>query len=315
MYKDKRISVVVPCHNEESQIEAVVKDLPEYIDKIVIIDDKSNDETVHIIKKLKNGNDKIISIFHDKNQGVGAAIASGYKWSRDNNIDIAVVMAGDNQMDPIDLPAILDPIAQDNVDYSKGNRLFSGEAYKKIPKMRYLGNSVLSLFTKIASGYWHIADSQSGYTAINKKMLNVINWDNMFKRYGQPNDLLVSLNINNAVVRDVHIEPVYGVGEKSGIKIYKVIFSIGWLLVKSFLRRMNQKYIIRDFHPLIFFYFFGMVFMLLTIALSIRLGFKWYEDGYVPEITALATMFSFMNSSLFILFAMWFDMESNKHLK
>ncbi len=315
MYKDKKISVVVPCHNEESQIEAVVKGLPEYIDKIVIIDDKSNDETVHIIKKLKNGNDKIISIFHNKNQGVGAAIASGYKWSRDNDIDISVVMAGDNQMDPKDLPAILDPLVQDNVDYSKGNRLFSGEAYKKIPKMRYLGNSVLSLFTKIASGYWHIADSQSGYTAINKKMLNVINWDNMFKRYGQPNDLLVSLNINNAVVRDVHIEPVYGVGEKSGIKIYKVIFSIGWLLVKSFLRRMKQKYIIRDFHPLIFFYFFGIVFMLVTIALSIRLGFRWYEDGYVPQITALATMFSFMSSSLFILFAMWFDMESNKHLK
>ena len=315
MYKTKIVAIVVPCYNEQSQIEAVVKGLPEYIDKIVIIDDKSNDETVQIIKKLKNVNDKIISIFHNKNQGVGAAIASGYKWSRDNDIDISVVMAGDNQMDPKDLPAILNPLVQDNVDYSKGNRLFSGEAYKKIPKMRYLGNSVLSLFTKIASGYWHIADSQSGYTAINKKMLNVINWDNMYKRYGQPNDLLVSLNINNAVVRDVNIEPVYGVGEKSGIKIYKVIFTIGWLLVKSFLRRMKEKYIIRDFHPLIFFYFFGMVFMLITIALSIRLGLKWYEDGYVPQITALATMFSFMSSSLFILFAMWFDMESNKHLK
>lgn len=315
MLKSHKISVVVPCHNEETQIESVVKGIPDYIDKIIIIDDKSTDETVNVINKLKTENNKIILICHNKNQGVGGAIATGYKWSRDNNIDVSVVMAGDNQMDPEDLPAILEPIIDGNADYSKGNRLFSGQAYEKIPTIRYFGNSLLSLFTKIASGYWHIADSQSGYTAIKKNMLNLINWDNMYKKYGQPNDLLVSLNINNAVVRDVHIEPIYGVGEKSGIKIYKVIFSIGWLLIKSFLRRMKEKYIIRDFHPLIFFYFFGFLFSCTTIFLAIRLGFKWYEQGHVPEITALATMFSFISSSLFTLFAMWFDMESNKHLK
>ena len=309
------LSLVIPCFNEETQIKTVVDNLPEYVDNIVIIDDKSTDNTVNIIKELKNNNEKITAILHEKNKGVGAAISSGYKWSRDNNIDVAVVMAGDNQMDPKDLPEILNPVVNGHADYSKGNRLFSGEAYEKIPTIRYLGNSILSLFTKIASGYWHIADSQSGYTAINKKMLNTIKWDDMYNRYGQPNDLLVSLNIYDAIVRDVHIEPVYGVGEKSGIKIYKVIFTIGWLLLKSFLRRMKQKYVIRDFHPLIFFYFFGIIFMFLTIALSIRLGIRWYEDGYVPAITALATMFSFMSSSIFTLFAMWFDMESNKHLK
>ena len=315
MLKNNKISVVVPCHNEETQIESVVKGIPEYIDKIILIDDKSTDRTVSIINRLKIENKKIVSIFHSENQGVGGAIASGYMWSRDNNIDVSVVMAGDNQMDPKDLPAILDPIIYGDVDYSKGNRLFSGEAYKKIPTMRYLGNSLLSFFTKIASGYWHIADSQSGYTAINKKMLNTINWHDMYKNYCQPNDLLVSLNINNAKVRDVHIEPVYGVGEKSGIKIYKVIFTIGWLLLKSFFRRMKQKYIIRDFHPLILFYILGIIFMICTFGLTIRLGIKWYQDGYVPAITALATMFSFMSSSIFTLFAMWFDMESNKHLK
>ena len=315
MYKNNIISIVIPCFNEETQIKTVVDNLPKYVDNIVIVDDKSTDNTVNIIKELKNNNEKITVILHEKNKGVGSAISSGYKWSRDNKIDVAVVMAGDNQMDPKDLPEILGPVVDGKADYSKGNRLFSGEAYKKIPTMRYFGNSLLSLFTKIASGYWHIADSQSGYTAINKKMLNVINWDKMFKSYGQPNDLLVSLNINNAIVRDIHIEPVYGVGEKSGIKIYKVIFTIGWLLIKSFLRRMKQKYIIRDFHPLIFFYSIGIIFMVLTIVLSIRLGIRWYEDGFVPAITALATMFSFMSSSMFILFAMWFDMESNKHLK
>ena len=161
----------------------------------------------------------------------------------------------------------------------------------------------------------HIADSQSGYTAINKKMLNIINWDKMYKRYGQPNDLLVRLNIVGAKVRDVKIKPVYGVGEQSGIKIHRVVFTFSWLLLKRFLFRIKEKYIIRDFHPLVFFYFLGFIFGLATAFLATRLSVRWYIDGYVPAITALATMFSFMSSSLFTLFAMWFDMESNKHLK
>ena len=100
MYNNKHISVVVPCFNEESQIESVIDGIPDYIDKIVIVDDKSKDNTIEVVNDLKSNDERVILIFHNKNQGVGAAIASGYKWSRDNNIDIAVVMAGDNQMDP-----------------------------------------------------------------------------------------------------------------------------------------------------------------------------------------------------------------------
>ncbi|WP_228007089.1 trehalose-6-phosphate synthase, partial [Cyanobium sp. LEGE 06143] len=121
-------------------------------------------------------------------------------------------------------------ISASRVDYTKGNRLVTGEAFKRIPKIRFFGNSALSLFTKIASGYWHVADSQTGYTAINARALKVINWDKMFKRYGQPNDLLVKLNVEGFRVQDVPVEPVYNVGEQSGINIRKVIFTIGSLL-------------------------------------------------------------------------------------
>jgi hypothetical protein len=224
-------------------------------------------------------------------------------------------MAGDAQMDPNDLPNILEPVVNNEVDYSKGNRLFTGEAYKKIPKIRYFGNSALSFFTKIASGYWHIADSQTGYTAINNKALALIDWDKMYKRYGQPNDILVRLNVFDLKVRDVPVKPVYGIGEKSGIKIRKVIFTIPWLLLKLFLWRMKEKYIIRNFHPLVFFYFLGTVFFFFTIFLFIRLFYMWHINGNIPPINALAAMFSFMSSSLFTLFAMWFDMENNKDLK
>ena len=313
MYKNKLIAAIIPCYNEETQIMKVIDSMPNFVDFLVMINDASLDKTLDIINDSIEKNSKIKLIEHKKNQGVGGAIASGYKWAIDNNIDIAVVMAGDAQMDPNDLQDILDPVANDEADYSKGNRLFSGQVYKIMPKIRYIGNSILSLLTKIASGYWQIADSQNGYTAINKKALTAINWDKMYKRFGQPNDLLVMLNIYNFRVKDVHINPVYDIGEKSGIKIHRVIFTISWLLIKRFFWRIKEKYIIRDFHPLVFFYFFGILFFIITLMLAIRLIMITYNTGIIPQMNALAMMFSFMSSALFTLFAMFFDkQESDK---
>ena len=315
MYKSNKISVVVPCYNEETQIAKVLQTIPDYVDCIVTIDDHSSDKTVDVIESFIKTDARIVLIRHDMNKGVGGSIEAGYVWARDNGMDVAVVMAGDGQMDPDDLTKLLDPIIDEDVDYAKGNRLFTGEAFKKIPKIRYFGNSVLSLLTKIASGYWHIADSQCGYTAINRKTLEIVDWSKMYKRYGQPNQLLVMLNILNLRVRDVPVRPIYGIGEKSGIKLRKIIFTMSFLLLKNFLWRLKEKYIIRDFHPLIFFYFFGIFFSLATLLLFSRLFYKWWLIGSIPPINALAAMFTFMSASLFILFAMWFDMEANKDLK
>lgn len=316
MYKNKIISVVIPCYNEETQIENVVQTMPDIVDYMVIIDDNSPDKTAEIVRSLLKENPKIVFIEHEKNQGVGGAIATGYKWSRDNKIDVAVVMAGDGQMNPDDLPAVLDPVVDGEIDYSKGNRLFTGEAYKKIPKVRFFGNSVLSLLTKVVSGYWHVADSQTGYTAINSKALHLIDWDKMYKRYGQPNDLLVRLNVWDLKVRDVPVEPVYNVGEKSGIKLHKVVITIPLLLLRLFFWRMKEKYMIRNFHPLVFFYFLGLIFLLAFVLLTARMCvYWWFITGLIPKVNALAALFSFMAANQFILFAMWFDMEANKELK
>jgi glycosyltransferase involved in cell wall biosynthesis len=315
MYKGKTVAVVVPCYNEESRIAHVIKSMPDFIDHIVIVNDASGDQTASVVEEFRKRESRIMMINHEVNQGVGGAIASGYKWARDHGVDVAVVMAGDGQMAPEDLPNLLNPVVSGEVDYAKGNRLFSGEAFKKIPKLRYFGNSMLSLLTKIASGYWHIADSQTGYTAISQKALKTIDWDKMYKRYGQPNDLLVKLNVYNFHVRDVEIEPVYNVGEKSGIRIHKVLFTITWLLIKLFFWRMKEKYVIRDFHPLVFFYFLGFLMFLINIIFFIRLVVLWASQGHVPEITFLIWMFSFTMGFLSSFFAMWFDMESNKFLR
>lgn len=316
MYKNNKITVVIPAYNEQLLLKKTIDSVPEFVDKIVVIDDKSTDNTKQILQQqAQNSPDKIIALYHNKNQGCGGALSTGYKWCITNDIDIAVRMDGDMQMDATEMPTLLDPIIEKNYDYTKGNRLFTGEAWKMIPKVRYFGNSVLSLMTKVASGYWHIADSQSGYTAINKKALHTIKWDYMYKRYGQPNDLLVRLNVENFRVKDLPIKPIYNVGEKSGIKIGRVVFTLSRLLFRKFIWRLINKYVIRDFHPLVLFYFFGFIFGILNIPLTIRLFYHWYLTGLIPKVNALAIIFFGMSSIQFTLFAMWFDMESNKDLK
>ena len=315
MYKNKKIGIVIPAFNEANQITKVVNGVPKYVDHIVIIDDKSTDSTSQIAANLcKKNSSKIILIKHKKNMGVGGAIATGYLWCRDHHIDIAVVMAGDGQMNPSDLPGLLSPLIEDRADYTKGNRLVTKGSFQKIPKIRFFGNATLSFLTKIASGYWHVADSQTGYTAINAKALNRIDWNLMYKRYGQPNDLLVRLNVENLRVLDVPVHPVYGVGEKSGIRIGRAIFTIGTLLARMFFWRLKEKYIIRNFHPLVFFYAFGFVAMAVCLVFFIRLLFLWIGAGVVPEITFLTCLFTFSITFNAFGFAMWFDYEENKHL-
>ena len=198
-------------------------------------------------------------IEHERNLGVGGAIVTGYKRARDDGIDVTAVMAADAQMDPGDLEKLAGPVARGEVDYAKANRLFTGQAWDVIPRYRYLGNAVLSLLTKIASGYWHVADSQSGYTAVSLEYLELLDLDRIYQRYGFPNDMLVHLNVWNARVRDYPSRPIYGVGERSGIRLRKVVPTISWLLFKGFWWRMREKYVIRDFHPLVFFYVLGVL--------------------------------------------------------
>lgn len=317
MKNKKSIAVVVPCYNEGTQLAGVIETMPSFVDKIIIVDDCSGDNTVEIGASFGDSYNGIAIelICHGVNQGVGGAIASGYERARDLEFDVAVVMAGDGQMDPVDLEAVVAPVVNGEVDYTKGNRLYSGDAWEKIPKVRYVGNSLLSMLTKVASGYWHVADSQSGYTAISLKALKTIDWQLMYKRYGQPNDLLVRLNIYGFKVRDIPIRPVYNVGEQSGVKPIRMIPRLGMLVTKLFFYRMLHKYFIRDFHPLIFFYFSGIALFFPGLVLGTYLFLKRLWGVEIAETSALFSVFFVITGLQFLLFGMWFDMENNRDLK
>jgi len=242
MYKNKKIAVVVPAYNEERFIESVIGAIPGLVDKIYIIDDASTDNTQQITSDLASQNGRVVLIRHRVNMGVGAAIASGYRRALEDNIDISVVMAGDHQMDGKYLPNLLAPIIQEKADYAKGNRLSRLTDRKGMSNWRFFGNWVLTVLTKVASGYWKIRDPQNGYAAITRQALEKINLDRLHPQYGYCNDLLVKLGVAGCRVSDVSIPARYG-KEKSKLKYGIFITKVSPLLLKCFLWRLRMKYL------------------------------------------------------------------------
>jgi glycosyltransferase involved in cell wall biosynthesis len=313
MLEGKRVAVVVPAFDEERLVGETLRGIPDFVDRIYLVDDASRDSTTAHAEAV--GDPRVELFRHERNSGVGAAIATGYRRALEEEIDVTCVMAADNQMDPAELEALVEPVARGEVEYSKANRLVSGEAWKVIPRMRYLGNAVLSLLTKIASGYWHVADSQAGYTALSLGALQRLDLDRLYPRYGFPNDMLVHLNVQNARVRDVPSRPIYDVGEESGIKLRSVVPRISWLLFKAFWWRMGQKYVIRDFHPLVFFYVFGVVMTVAGLILGVIEAVLRIAGNQITTPTIVLVAVLLIAGLQMTLFAMWFDMEANKDLR
>jgi glycosyltransferase involved in cell wall biosynthesis len=313
MLEGKRVAVVVPAFDEERLVGETVRGIPEFVDRILVVDDASRDGTAAATDQT--GDPRVQILRHERNRGVGAAIATGYRQALEEEADVTCVMAADNQMDPSELRELVEPVARGEVEYAKANRLVSGEAWKVIPRTRYLGNAVLSLLTKIASGYWHVADSQAGYTALSLTALRRLDLDQLYPRYGFPNDMLVHLNVQNARVRDVPSRPIYDVGERSGIKLRSVVPRISWLLFKAFWWRMGQKYVIRDFHPLVFFYAFGALMLTVGLVLGVvELVLRIAGNAITPASIVLVAVLLIAGLQM-TLFAMWFDMEANKDLR
>ncbi|HUK94037.1 MAG TPA: glycosyltransferase family 2 protein [Gaiellaceae bacterium] len=312
MLDGKRVAVVVPAHDEEKLIAETIRSIPYFVDRIYVVDDASSDDTSGAVRAL--GDERVELIEHERNQGVGAAIVTGYHRALEERMDATAVMAADAQMDPADLEKLTRPVVLGDVDYAKANRLFTGQAWEVIPRYRYLGNALLSLLTKIASGYWHVADSQSGYTVVSLEYLELLDLDRLYPRYGFPNDMLVHLNVWNARVRDYPSKPIYGVGERSGIRLRKVVPTISWLLFKAFWWRLWQKYVIRDFHPLVFFYVLGVVMLGLGLGLGVAEVVLRSLGNPITAATVVLVALLLIFGLQFSLFAMWFDMESNRDL-
>ena len=251
----KRVAVVVPAHNEQELIATTLAGIPEFVDR-----DRRRRPLARRHRRARSRSGAPGSSSSSTGEGRRRRRDRRGLPARARLRRRGRLRDGGRQPDgPRRARTLVEPVARGEVDYAKANRLFTGEAWKLIPRTRYLGNAILSLLTKIASGYWHVADSQAGYTAISRDALRQLDLERVYPRYGFPNDMLVHLNVSNARVRDFPSRPVYGVGERSGIKLRQVVPRISWLLVKGFFWRLREKYVIRDFHPLVFFYALGLL--------------------------------------------------------
>lgn len=284
MYKNQRIAVVVPAHNEARHIGGVVTGLPQFVDHIIVVDDFSSDETQ---ATLKNANDnRVIVLNTEKNMGVGGATMLGYSKALELKADIAVKMDGDGQMSPDHLGQLLDSITDLGYDYAKGNRFLAGASLHGMPRHRLFGNIVLTFVNKTASGYWHIFDPQNGYTAIRTETLRKLDLRSIHKRYFFENDMLIALNLLNARVRDVAIPARYQ-GEDSELSPFRAGITFPILFIPRFWRRIYQKYVLRDFSPIALFLFLGMLLVGWGVAFG---AYHWVLSILTQHVATTGTV-------------------------
>jgi len=311
MYSQHRIGIVIPAYNEENLIQDTLRSIPPFVDRVYVVDDGSTDSTPAKIKEFEDL--RYVSIRHETNQGVGAAITTGYRRALKESIDIVAVMAGDNQMDPKYLPYLLDPIVWKIADYTKGNRLLNHVVRNGMPPFRSFGNSLLTYVTKMSSGYYEMIDPQNGYTAISRRALQRIDLDAMYQGYGYCNDLLAKLNVAGCKVLDVVIPAKYG-KEKSKIRYSIYIFKVSWLLFKTFIWRLYMKYLVIEFHPIILFYICGFLLSLLGLFGGIySIYYKVFEHGEF-FVRGVLSLILFVIGLQFVLFGIIFDIQKRDRM-
>jgi glycosyltransferase involved in cell wall biosynthesis len=334
MYRNSSVAVVVPGYNEAETVDRVLETVPDYVDRIYAVDDRSTDETwAEIRAAAERINDRpdgerslgdadapvprVVPIRHEQNRGVGGAIKSGYRRARADGIDVTAVMAGDGQMDPEILDRFLDPIIDGRADYVKGNRLWHRDHWREMSSWRLFGNRLLTILTKVASGYWGISDPQNGYTAISLEALRTVAVEDLYERYGFANDLLVHLNVYGLRVADVHHPAVYG-NEESGIQYSTFVPRLSLLLLRGFLARLRLKYLVLDFHPAVLCYAFGTVGTGVGVVSGLRSvlgrrddGDDGDDDGPVGTLLSLVVL---LFGGLFLVLAVWFDIRYNEDL-
>ncbi len=239
MFRGARVAVVVPAFNEADKIAATVKAVPSFVDDMIVVDDGSGDGT-GMRARASAGGARIEVVMHQQNRGVGAAIATGYARALALGADVVVVMAGDGQMDPTDLPGLLAPVVDGTADYAKGNRLAWPGAWRQIPPVRLMGTVALAWLTGAVTGYRRLSDPQCGYTAISRAILLAVGPERIYPRYGYPNDLLARLADVGARVVEVPVRPVYGPAWRSGLRPLRVILPLSGILLRAAARRLRR---------------------------------------------------------------------------
>jgi len=314
MYRDKKIALVIPAYNESKLIGSTLAGVPSLIDCIFVVDDASTDRMGEIVRIQAERDKRVKLLRHDKNEGPGQAIITGYLNASQEGFDIVVVIGGDNQMALDEVTNFLDPLIDDKADYVKGNRFFMWDKTRaRMPKIRIFGNIIITALTKMASGYYKVMDVVDGYTAITKRAIDLVDWNIAWKRYGYPMDFLIRLNAYGLRVKDVPRTPIYLSGERqSQIKGLGYALRVSPMLIRGFFWRLFFKYLYLDFHPLVFFYLSGIVLLPLGILLGLDLLYLEFFGSGATGPKSIFCALMIITGLQFFLFGMWFDMEASR---
>jgi hypothetical protein len=266
------IAVVVPCYRVADHIVRVIRGIPAWVRTIVCVDDQSPDDLAARILQLNDP--RVVLIRHERNQGVGGAVWTGYGECLRRQADIIVKMDGDNQMDPRYLPDLIEPLLRGEADYTKGNRWSAVDQLRTMPAVRRLGNLALSFAIKVCSGHWRVFDPCNGYTAIRASVLRQIPGRHIARDYYFETSMLVQLNILRAVVRDVPIPACYG-DEHSSLRIGRIVRRFPLALARSFLQRVWQRHFVRDFGPCSMFLVSGLSLLGWSLLFG---GWHWLQS-------------------------------------
>jgi glycosyltransferase involved in cell wall biosynthesis len=226
------VVAIVPALDEAEHIWGVVLGLLPCVDRIIVIDDGSRDGTGEIARAAG----RVEIVRHERPRGVGAAIAAG--MARAWNADAAVVLAGDGQMDPLDLPALLGPIARGEADLVKGNRLAWPGGALRFPLPRLVGVVGLAAATRVATGL-AIDDAQCGYVAVGPRALRGLSWSDLWPSFGYPNDLLSRAARLGLRVAEVPVRPIYGT-ERSKLRA-RHLPGVAFVITRAFAARLLAR--------------------------------------------------------------------------
>lgn len=240
----QKIAVVIPTYKARNHILGVIDEIGPEVTRIYVVDDCCPDGSGDYV--TANSKDQRVSVIrHAENQGVGGAVMTGYKAAIEDGMSILVKIDSDGQMDPALIMDFVAPITNGEADYTKGNRFFDLENVRSMPKVRLIGNAVLSLMCKLSSGYWNLFDPTNGYTAIHADVARHLPLNKISRRYFFETDILFRLNTLRAVVVDVPMDAKYG-DEVSNLKISKIIGEFFAKHLRNFSKRIFYNYYLRD---------------------------------------------------------------------
>jgi glycosyltransferase involved in cell wall biosynthesis len=279
------VAVVIPSYKVTRHILGVIAGIGPEVSRIYVVDDKCPDGSGAFVKA--NCQDPRVTVVeHEQNQGVGGAVMSGYRAAIADGMQVIVKVDGDGQMDARLIPYFVAPILRGEADYTKGNRFFDLEQIGQMPPVRLFGNAVLSLMTKLSSGYWNLFDPTNGYTAIHADAARHLPFDKISKRYFFETDMLFRLNTLNAVVVDVPMDASYG-DEVSNLKISKIVTEFLGKHVRNFGKRIFYNYYLRNMSLASIELPAGLAMLVWGIVYG---GIHWIESSRAGIATAPGTV-------------------------